>query len=955
MTKEGRARQRDVLGALVGRGRAARLHCDDHALAGERLHCVDAGGDCGARGGTASPRRARMLTLVSAILLAALVRPGWAAETLTLDAVADTYADASAPSTPFGSNSRLLVDGSPARVMYLRFVVSDTVGQAVTAARLRLQVSSGTGDSAGRIRRLADDVWDESTLTWNSRPPADGPVLYTLGPVPSGGIAEFVLDGAVAGDGTYSFTIDGTSGDGLAYYSSTSRGGLRPALILTLEPRGTAVTILRPAEGDTLLAGNPIVFEGSATAETGEDLSDAIAWTSSVDGPLGVGAELAVGDLTAGPHLLTAEVTDAGGTIATHSVSIAVTESAAMLAFPAIADTYVDSQIPRTTFGAAALLKADASPTRQAFLRFEIRGTGGAPVHGAHLRLTVGSASTDESPSGGRIHAISNHAWTEAGTSWTNRPAVDGVALVGQGEAAANTVLDFDVTNAVTGDGTYDFALVTTSSDGVAYRSRESTIGAPELLVRLVPGDRDQPPSVTIDTPPDGITVGEGTTLTFFGGALDPEDGDLSTSLRGTSSLDGLLGSGEMVDAVLSLGAHTITATATDAALGMGSARVRVTVSRFAAMEGPSFGSSVQTNENRATGEKPESKLWYHDGRWWGTLFNPAAGAHRIHRLDLATQTWIDDGATVDPRPQSRQDTLSVGNQLYMVSRFAGTPRQNRLMRYSYTASGHYEIDPGFPVNIAGAGTETLTIARDSTGTLWIAYVGGRQVRVSHTLGSDTVWSTPFTVPVPEGTTVGHDDIAAVTALPGAIGVFWNSHVYDRYYLAIHTDGLPADDPAAWRQESVYHGRNGADDHLNVKVAADGRLFAAVKTDLSGPTSTLIGLLVRSPDGVWAPLSQVMPLSNNATRPICMLDEDRRLVHVFYSLDGQAIHYKSSPMDAIAFPPGNGVPFIRSAGSGGINNPTSTKQSVGLASGLVVLASSPVKNRYWYNVFPPEF
>jgi hypothetical protein len=677
-------------------------------------------------------------------------------------------------------------------------------------------------------------------------------------------------------------------------------------------------------------------------------------WTSSVDGPLGAGAELEVSDLTTGVHLLTAEVTDAGGTTATDSVTISITESAAMLTFAPIADTYVDSDIPGTSFGAAALLKADASPTRQAFLRFEVRGTGGAPVHAAHLRLTVGPAGQDESPSSGRIRVMSNHTWSEAGTTWTNRPAVDGAVLGGQGEAAANAVLDFDVTGAVTGDGIYDFALTTTSNDGVAYRSRESTAGAPELLLRLVPEEHDQPPAVTIDTPPDGVTVGEGTRLTFFGEALDPEEGDLSDSLRWTSSQDGVLGTGEMVDAVLSLGTHTVTATATDGALGMGSARIRVTVTRFAAMQGPAFGSSVQTNENRATGEKPESKLWYHDGRWWGTLYSTSAGAHRIHRLDLASQTWIDDGATVDPRPQSRQDALSVGNQLYLVSRFDGTPRQNRLMRYTY-ASGHYTLDPGFPVNIAGAGTETLTIARDSTGTLWIAYVGGRQVRVSHTLGSDTAWSTPFTVPVPEGTTVGHDDITAVTALPGAIGVFWNSHVYDRYFLAIHTDGLPADDPAAWRQESVFHGRNGADDHINVKVAADGRLFAAVKTDLSGPSSTLIGLLVRSPDGVWAPLAQVMPLSNNATRPVCMLDEDRRLVHVFYALDGHAIFYKSSSMDAIAFPPGDGVPFIRSSGSGGINNPTSTKQSVGITSGLVVLASSPVRNRYWYNVIPPAF
>ncbi|KPV48726.1 hypothetical protein SE17_36530, partial [Kouleothrix aurantiaca] len=30
------------------------------------------------------------------------------------------------------------------------------------------------------------------------------------------------------------------------------------------------------------------------------------------------------------------------------------------------------------------------------------------------------------------------------------------------------------------------------------------------------------------------------------------------------------------------------------------------------------------------TGEKPQSKLWYNDGRWWADMFSPAARAHRI-------------------------------------------------------------------------------------------------------------------------------------------------------------------------------------------------------------------------------------------------------------------------------------------------------------------------------------
>jgi hypothetical protein len=553
---------------------------------------------------------------------------------------------------------------------------------------------------------------------------------------------------------------------------------------------------------------------------------------------------------------------------------------------------------------------------------------------------------------GGRIHAISNHDWTEAGTRWTSRPSVDGAVLSTLGTAAANAVLEFDVTDAIAGDGIYDFALDTTSTDGVGYRSREATAGAPALVLSFVPGDPDdnELPAVAIATPPNGITVGQGTRLTFFGGAFDAEDGDLSASLQWKSSRDGVLGTGEEVSAVLSTGTHTITAIATDSALGMGSASIVITVGTFVAVEGPAFGGSVASKLLPATAEKPESKLWHHDGSWWGTLYKVAAGAYRIHRLDMATMKWLDTGAVVDTRPKSRQDALSVGDTLYMVSRYAESPAQNKFIRYSYTSAGGYTLDPGFPVNIAGGGSETLTIARDSTGMLWIVFVRGREVRVSHTLGSDTVWSTPFAVPVPEGVVVGHDDISTIVAMPSAIGVFWNSHVTDKYHFAIHPDGLPTNDPASWTQETAFFRRNGADDHINVKVSTDGHVFAAVKTDFATATSTQIGLLARSLDGVWSPLHQVTQVSLDATRPLVMVDDDRRLVYVFYSAGSQAIYYKSSPLDAISFPPGDGIPFIRR--SGGINNPTSTKQTIGFSSGLVVLASS--SSRYWHNAFPPE-
>lgn len=77
-------------------------------------------------------------------------------------------------------------------------------------------------------------------------------------------------------------------------------------------------------------------------------------------------------------------------------------------------------------------------------------------------------------------------------------------------------------------------------------------------------------PTVQITSPPNNTVVGLNTQLTFTGTANDPEDGALSgASLKWTSNIDGVLGSGTSIQVVLSGSAcnstvHTITLEATD-------------------------------------------------------------------------------------------------------------------------------------------------------------------------------------------------------------------------------------------------------------------------------------------------------------------------------------------------------------------------------------------------------
>jgi hypothetical protein len=368
------------------------------------------------------------------------------------------------------------------------------------------------------------------------------------------------------------------------------------------------------------------------------------------------------------------------------------------------------------------------------------------------------------------------------------------------------------------------------------------------------------------------------------------------------------------------------------------------------------------------TGSKPESKLWFNGG-WWATLFSPGALEHRIHRLDQATQKWVDTGVATDPRDKTRADALwdaaagklYVASHLHTTSGTSATARKaGRLYRYSYdAATDRYALDAGFPATINAAKSETLVIAKDSTGMLWATWTQGGRVYVNHSVGGDdAVWATPYVVPGAD-TALTTDDISSIVHFGGSrIGVMWNDQNDGNFRFAVHEDGAPE---RAWSTSIVPTGGPPADDHINLKADGAGRVYAAVKTARGATRSTpLVLLLVRSPTGAWS-ASTFGTVADSHTRPIVLLDEQHGVVHMLATCpqpprrsgqSGGDICEKTAPMDAPSFAPGVGTPVIRDAGSPGMNDATSTKQSLSAATGLLVLANNPATDVYWQAFLP---
>jgi hypothetical protein len=323
-------------------------------------------------------------------------------------------------------------------------------------------------------------------------------------------------------------------------------------------------------------------------------------------------------------------------------------------------------------------------------------------------------------------------------------------------------------------------------------------------------------------------------------------------------------------------------------------------------------------------------------------------GAHTIHRLEGTS--WVDTGTLIDARPVTKEDVLSEGTTLYILSRSPGAFGSSKLSRYTYGA-GTYLRDPGFPVDVPGSGQESNTIGRDSTGTLWITYERSNSIWVSRSVGGDDAWSAPVALPFPEAQDVDSDDISAVVsfhdAAGPAVGVMWSNQTDAKQYFAVHRDGAP---PASWQLETALSGPLEADDHINLKTF-EGQVYAVAKTSATSAAAPLIRLLKRSTTGTWT-THPVARVDEQHTRPITLLSIDPadRSIYVFMTrgtgAGAQGIVYKKTGIDGIGFP-AQATWFIQGLNGETINNATSTKQNGDAASGIVVLASDGT--HYWHN------
>jgi Calcineurin-like phosphoesterase len=143
------------------------------------------------------------------------------------------------------------------------------------------------------------------------------------------------------------------------------------------------------------------------------------------------------------------------------------------------ADTWVDQGARHTSHATSPKLRIDGNHggglDYRTYVKVKVAGLTGI-VHRAAIRLWVVNPTRD----GPAVRQTAT-SWKARTLTWANRPKSIGPWLSDVGPVPSGGWVDFDVTSAISGDGTYSFLLRSTSSDGLVASSLEGA--HPPMLI----------------------------------------------------------------------------------------------------------------------------------------------------------------------------------------------------------------------------------------------------------------------------------------------------------------------------------------------------------------------------------------------------------------------------------------------------------------------------------------
>jgi hypothetical protein len=182
------------------------------------------------------------------------------------------------------------------------------------------------------------------------------------------------------------------------------------------------------------------------------------------------------------------------------------------LTFGVVEDSFVKAG-SSSTHGSAKKLEVDMNPQTESYLKFKVSGLT-AGVSTAKIRVYV----INPSKNAPKVKQVSN-SWSASSMTYSTRPAVKGSTLSDKGTVTEDQFIEYDVTSAVSGNGTFSFGFFPDTTDGMDFNSKEAGISVRPQLVLTLQGTPSPPPIVDTEAPTVSLLTpknGEGVSGTII-------------------------------------------------------------------------------------------------------------------------------------------------------------------------------------------------------------------------------------------------------------------------------------------------------------------------------------------------------------------------------------------------------------------------------------------------------
>jgi hypothetical protein len=192
-------------------------------------------------------------------------------------ASADSYVSQAAPTSDFGTSTRLWVAGGPTMNSYLRFNVQLPTGATITGATLLLYAGSGSTLTGYQAYAVANTSWSQNTITYANAPPL-GALLGSSGGWSAAGYKPVTLPASYIHPGVNSIGIATTGVSSKSFYSSEA-GSNQPELAISYTATGTVHYAIGSSENQSIalsMGFNVMDIAGTGSPADTEAVVDAL-------------------------------------------------------------------------------------------------------------------------------------------------------------------------------------------------------------------------------------------------------------------------------------------------------------------------------------------------------------------------------------------------------------------------------------------------------------------------------------------------------------------------------------------------------------------------------------------------------------------------------------------------------------------------------------------------------